>query len=81
MSDDQPVIVVVAIGRNEGDQLKRCLRSASTHVPVHLLRLRLRGGFAKGGRMLLGKIVETAGILRFVAAKVRSRSQGAIFYK
>ena len=48
---------------------------------LQLLRLGLRDGFAKGGRMLLGKIAETAGILRFVAAKVRGRSQGAIFYK
>ena len=46
-----------------------------------LLCLGLLDGFAKGGHMLLGKIAETAGISRFVAAKVRGSSQGAIFYK
>lgn len=48
---------------------------------LQLCRLGRREGFAKGGHMLLGKVAETAGILRFVTAKVRGSSQGAIFYK
>ena len=48
---------------------------------LQLSRLGLRDGFAKGGHILVGKIAETAGILRFLTAKVRGRSQGAIFYK
>ena len=48
---------------------------------LQLLALGLRDGFAKGGHMLVRKIAETSGILRFVTAKVRGGSQGAIFYK
>lgn len=48
---------------------------------LQLLRLGRREGLAKGGHILLGKIAETSGILRFVTTKVRGSSQGAIFYK
>ena len=48
---------------------------------LQLLRLGLRDGFAKGGHTLVGKIAETAGMLRFVTAMVRRSPQGAIFYK
>ena len=80
MSKQQSTIGIIAVGPNEGYRLKCFLRSVSAHVPVELLRLGRREGFAKVGHMLLGKIAETAGILRIVAAKVMG-SQGAIFYK
>lgn len=44
-------------------------------------RLGIRQGFAKGAHMLIGKVAETAGILRYLSARMRGRSQGAIFYK
>ena len=45
------------------------------------VRLGLRQGFVKGGYMLISKIAETIGIMRFLSARMRGRSQGAIFYK
>ena len=45
------------------------------------VRLGLRHGFAKGGRMLISKIAEAIGIMRFLSAQMRGRTQGAIFYK
>ena len=45
------------------------------------VRLGRRHGFAKGGRMLVSKIAEAIGIMRFLSAQMRGRSQGAIFYK
>ena len=45
------------------------------------VRLGLRHGFAKGGHILISKIAETIGILRFLSAQTRGRNQGAIFYK
>ena len=57
------------------------LLAASTIWLLQLLRLGRREDLAKGGHVQLGKIAETAGILRFVTGKVRGSSQGAIFYK
>ena len=45
------------------------------------IRLGLRYGFAKGGHMLISKIAEAIGILRFLSAHMRCRNEGAIFYK
>ena len=45
------------------------------------VRLGLRHGFTKGGHMLVSKIAEAIGILRFLIAQIRGRNQGAIFYK
>ena len=45
------------------------------------VRLGLRHGFAKGGHMLISKIAEAIGIMRFLSAQMRGRTQGAIFYK
>ena len=48
---------------------------------VQLIRLTVREGFTKGLHLLLGKIAETVGILRFAVGSLRGRKQGAIFYK
>ncbi|MEH6757965.1 MAG: glycosyltransferase [Parasphingorhabdus sp.] len=48
---------------------------------AQLVRLAVREGFTKGSHLLLGKIAETLGILRFAIGSVRGRKQGAIFYK
>ena len=48
---------------------------------VQWVRLGLRHGFTKGGHMLVSKIAEAIGILRFLIAQIRGRNQGAIFYK
>ncbi len=48
---------------------------------AQLTRLAIREGFTKGLHLLLGKIAETVGILRFAIVSLRGRKQGAIFYK
>ena len=48
---------------------------------MQLLRLSLREGFAKGSHLLVGKIAETIGIIRFALSYLRGSKQGAIFYK
>lgn len=48
---------------------------------VQLLRLERRHGWTKAWHMLVGKIAETIGILRFLSARITGRDQGAIFYK
>lgn len=48
---------------------------------TQLVRLAMREGFKKGLHLLLGKIAETVGILRFAVGSLRGRKQGAIFYK
>lgn len=48
---------------------------------AQLIRLAVREGFTKGLHLLLGKIAETVGILRFTIGSLRGRKQGAIFYK
>ena len=48
---------------------------------TQLTRLAMREGFTKGLHLLVGKIAETVGILRFAIGSLRGRKQGAIFYK
>jgi glycosyltransferase involved in cell wall biosynthesis len=48
---------------------------------LQLLRLGFHNGFAKGARMLIGKVAEAVGIIRYVSARSRGHNQGAIFYK
>lgn len=48
---------------------------------MQLLRLALRFGLAKAFHLLVGKIAETVGIVRFFISKARGHKQGAIFYK
>jgi len=48
---------------------------------IQLARLSWRGGRIWGWHMLIGKFAETIGILRFAAARIGGKKQGAIFYK
>lgn len=48
---------------------------------IQLARLARRGGFMWAGHLLVGKVAETIGILRFLVSSLRGQSQGAIFYK
>lgn len=48
---------------------------------IQFARLSLRGGAIWGWHILIGKFAETIGILRFAAARLISKKQGAIFYK
>lgn len=48
---------------------------------IQFARLASREGFMKGAYVLLAKIPETIGVLRFAIANIRGHKQGAIFYK
>ncbi|MGB7408937.1 MAG: hypothetical protein WA908_10565, partial [Pontixanthobacter sp.] len=46
-----------------------------------LVRLSGRMGLKKSAHLLAGKFAESIGIVRFAAAMLRNKRQGAIFYK
>jgi hypothetical protein len=48
---------------------------------LQLLSVGCHHGFAKGARMLIAKVAEAVGIIRYVSARSRGHKQGAIFYK
>lgn len=48
---------------------------------VQWVRLSAREGARKAGLLLVGKLAETIGALRFAAAHIRGQRSGAIFYK
>ena len=48
---------------------------------LQLVRLAHRHGWRKATHLLLGKIAELIGIVRYCSAAIRGRQQGAIFYK
>jgi len=48
---------------------------------LQLARLARRSGLRRGGHLLVGKIAEAIGILRYAASRLARRQQGAIFYK
>lgn len=48
---------------------------------LQLARLAKRGGLRRGGHLLVGKIAEAVGILRYALSRLARRKQGAIFYK
>lgn len=48
---------------------------------LQLARLAKRGGLRRGGHLLVGKIAEAIGILRYALSRLTRRKQGAIFYK
>lgn len=48
---------------------------------MQLLRLGRRQGSAKAAHMLVGKVAETIGIVRFISSQMRGQNTGAIFYK
>lgn len=48
---------------------------------LQLARLTKRSGLRRGGHLLVGKIAEAIGILRYAFSRLARRKQGAIFYK
>ena len=48
---------------------------------MQLFRLAHKFGLAKAFHLLVGKIAETVGIIRFFIGRMRGRKKGAIFYK
>ncbi len=48
---------------------------------LQLARLARRSGVRRGGHLLVGKMAETIGILRYALSRLARRKQGAIFYK
>ena len=48
---------------------------------VQLARLTKRSGLRRGGHLLVGKVAEAIGILRYALSRLARRKQGAIFYK
>ncbi|MBL0915540.1 MAG: glycosyltransferase family 2 protein [Sphingopyxis sp.] len=48
---------------------------------LQLARLAKRDGLRRGGHLLVGKIAEAIGIVRYAFSRLARRKQGAIFYK
>jgi len=70
--NDLPRLGLVAIGRNEGERLKRCLRSIAPGIPVVYVDSGSRDGSQDFARSL-GMIVETLSTERgFTAARARN---------
>lgn len=57
------------------------LAIAPTIWLMQWMRLGIRHGFNKGGHILVSKVAESIGIMRFLITQLRGRTHGAIFYK
>ena len=72
MSNPSVPMGVVAIGRNEGERLKRCLRSVPSHVPVVYVDSASTDGSVEFARSTQATVVELDMAKPFSAARARN---------
>ena len=96
MAESTLRLAAIAIGRNEGARLERCLRSLDpARVPViyvdsgstegsqdlaKLVRVAMRDGWFAARLAITGKYAELIGIARFLG-RSRGRTGGMVSYK
>lgn len=70
--DKSPGIGVIAIGRNEGDRLKQCLRSVPAGTPIVYVDSASRDGSADLARSIGAMVIELDLAIPFTAARARN---------
>ncbi|MFN3620495.1 glycosyltransferase [Sphingorhabdus sp.] len=78
MSDFRTSIGLVAIGRNEGERLKRCLRSVPAHIPLVYVDSASTDDSVAFARARQALVVELDMAIPFSAARARNEGLGAL---
>ena len=78
MSDHQSIIEVFALGRNEGDRLKRCVRSVPIYVPVAYVCNASTDGSVAFARSKHATVVEPVMSRPFSGARARNEGYHAL---